>query len=173
MQLKGRVTRFSEFAGRGLAITKIGTVSFSCAVRAESGPDPMEGDILYLEIPDPEEGELEAIVDAVVWARNQDALQVALASWKPRDQRKAKAASVSAVQHHKKGGPSAEDGMNEEARYFWYLQNIARAIALQELDSIPRTELKEMMAHITAFEAEHPETAQHIRKQVNNLIAHI
>ena len=173
MQLKGRVTRFSEFAGRGLAITKIGTVSFSCAVRADSGHDPMEGDVLYLEIPDPDEGELEAIVDAVAWARSEDALEVALAPWKPHDQQKAKAASVSAVQHHDKGESSAEGEMNEEARYFWYLQNIARAIALQELDSIPRTELKEMMAHITAFEAEHPETAQRIRKQVNNLIAHI
>src|ERR671910_3721665 len=108
MQLKGRVTRFSEFAGRGLAITKIGTVSFSCAARADSGPDPMEGDLLYLEIPDPEEGELEVIVDAVAWARSQDALQVALASWKPHDQQKVKAASVSAMQHHDKGESSAE-----------------------------------------------------------------
>ena len=173
MQQKGRVTRFSELAGRGLAITKIGVVSFSCAVRADSGHDPMEGDVLYLEIPDPEEGELEAIVDAVAWARSQDALEVALALWKPHDQQKARAASVSAMQHHDKGESSAEDGMNEEARYFWYLQNIARAIALQELDSIPISELKEMMVHITAFEAKHPETAQRIRKQVNNLIAHI
>jgi hypothetical protein len=133
----------------------------------------MEGDGLYLEIPDPEGGELEAIVDAVAWACSQGALQVALASRKPHDQQKAKAASVSAAQHHDKGESSAENGMNEEARYFWYLQNIARAIALQELDSIPRTELKEMMVHITAFEAKHPETAQRIRKQVNNLIAHI
>lgn len=173
MQLKGRVTRFSEFAGRGLVITKIGTVSFSCAVRADSGRDPMEGDVLYLEIPDPEEEELEVVVDAVAWACSQDALEVALASWKPHDQGKTKAASVSAVQHREKGEPSAEDGMNEEARYFWYLQNIARAVVLQELDSIPRTELQEMVAHITAFEAEHPEKAQRIRKQVNNLIAHI
>jgi hypothetical protein len=54
MQLKGRVTRFSEFAGSGLAITKVGIVSFSCVMRADSGHDPMEGDTLYLEIPDPE-----------------------------------------------------------------------------------------------------------------------
>src|ERR687895_478484 len=99
MQLKGRVTRFSEFAGRGLAITKIGTVSFSCAVRVDSGRDPMEDDVLYLEIPDSEEGELEAIVDAVAWARSQDALEVALASRKPHDQRNAKTASISTVQH--------------------------------------------------------------------------
>src|ERR687894_392258 len=125
MQLKGRVTRFSEFAGRGLAITKVGTVSFSCTVRADSGPDPIEGDVLYLEIPDPDEGELEAIVDVVAWARSQDALEVALASWKPHDQQKAKAASVSAAQQHGKSEPSAEYGMNGEARYFWYLQDIA------------------------------------------------
>ena len=96
MQLKGRVTRFSEFAGRGLAITKIGTVSFSCAVRADSGHDPMEGDVLYLEIPDPEEGELEAIVDAVAWARSQDALEVALG----KHRKMAATASVWRPQHN-------------------------------------------------------------------------
>ena len=142
-------------------------------------------DLLGLRLPDQEEQGRglglqriadrldEAIVDAVAWARSEDALEVALAPWKPHDQQKAKAASVSAVQHHDKGEPSAEGEMNEEARYFWYLQNIARAIALQELDSLPRTELKEMMAHITAFEAEHPGTARRIRRQVNNIIAHI
>jgi len=88
MQLKGRVTRFSEFAGSGLAITKAGTVSFSCAMRTDSGQDPKEGDILYFEILDPEEGTLEAIVEAVAWARSQKALEVALALQKPHEQRK-------------------------------------------------------------------------------------
>ena len=63
--------------------------------------------------------------------------------------------------------------MNEEARYFWYLQNIARAAALQELNSIPRANLKEMMAYITAFEVKCPEKAQHISKQVKKFIAQI
>ena len=76
MQLKGRVTRFSEFAGSGLAITKIGIVSFSCVVRVDSGHDSEEGDILYLEIPNPDRGELEAIA----WARSPTALEVALLS---------------------------------------------------------------------------------------------
>src|SRR3954447_6693714 len=78
MQLKGRVTRFSEFAGSGLAITKTGIVSFSCVARVDSGHDPEEGDILYLEIQNPDRGELEAIVEAVAWARSQIALEVAL-----------------------------------------------------------------------------------------------
>src|ERR1051325_6396175 len=119
MQLKGRVTRFSEFAGSGIAITRVGTVFFSCVVRADSGHDPTEGDLLYLEIPDPDEGKLEAIVEAVAWARSQKALEVALASRKPQGQRKTKDDSVSVVRPYDKGTPSAEDGMNEEARYFW------------------------------------------------------
>ena len=173
MQLKGRVTRFSEFAGSGLAITKVGIVSFSCVMRADSGHDPMEGDTLYLEIPDPEGGELEAIVEADAWARSQEALEVALALRKPHNQREEEAKSISVVQHHKKGALSTDDGMSEEARYFWYLQSIARAAALQELDSISTTELKEMMAHIAAFEAKHLDKSAHIRKQVNRFIAHI
>src|SRR3954453_14907067 len=126
MQIKGRVTRFSEFAGSGLAITKIGMISFSCVVRVDSGHDPTEGDTLYLEIPNPDEGELEAIVEAVAWARSQVALQVALASQNPQDQRNTKDHSVSAVHPYEKLIPSAEEGMNEEARFFWYLQTFAR-----------------------------------------------
>src|SRR4051794_2431882 len=74
---------------------------------------------------------------------------------------KTKAASISAVHKYEKGAPSAEDGMNEEARYFWYLQNITRATALQDLNSIPRTNLKEMMAHINAFEVKYPDALLH------------
>ena len=173
MQIKGRVTRFSEFAGSGLVITKVGMISFRCVVRVDSGHDPTEGDTLYLEIPDPNEGEFEAIVEAVAWARSQEALEVVLASRKPHGQQKTKAASIPAVHHYEKGAPSAEDGMNEEARYFWYLQNIARAAALQELNSIPRADLKDMMAYITAFEVKYPEKAQHMSKQVKKFIAQI
>src|SRR5690242_2330924 len=128
MQLKGRVTRFSEFAGSGLAITKAGIVSFGCVARVDSGHDPEEGDILYLEIPDPDGGELEAIVEAVAWARSQMALEVALSLRKPHGEEKAGADSV--VQHYGRGAPIADEGMSEEGRYFWYLQTIAAAVSL-------------------------------------------
>ena len=171
MQIKGRVTRFSEFAGSGLAITKIGIVSFSCVVRVDSGHDPNEGDVLYLEIPNPDEGELEAIVEAVAWARSQVALEMALAFRKSQNQRKTKDGPSSEARPYKNDTPSAEDGMNEEARYFWYLQTMAGAVALQELDSIPTTELKEMMAYIAGFEAKYPEKAELIRKRVEKVVA--
>ena len=171
MQLKGRVTRFSEFAGSGLAITKIGIVSFSCVVRVDSGHDPNEGDVLYLEIPDTDGGELEAIVEAVAWARSQKSLEVALAFRKPWHQPKTKADSVFVVRPYEKDIPSAKDGMNEDARYFWYLQTLASAVALQELDSIPTTELKEMMEYIAGFEAKYPEKAELIRKRVEKVVA--
>src|SRR3954469_22270464 len=129
MQLKGRVTRFSEFAGSGIAITKAGIVAFSCGVRVDSGHDPNEGDVLYLEIPNPDEGELEAIVEAVAWARSQVALEVVLAFRKSQSQRKTKDSPSSEVRPYKKDTTFAEDGMNEEARYFWYLQTIAGAVA--------------------------------------------
>ena len=90
MQLKGRVTRFSEFAGSGLAITKAGIVSFSCVVRVDSGHDPREDEILYLEISNSDTGELEAIVEALAWARSQEVLKVALAFRKPHVQQKTK-----------------------------------------------------------------------------------
>src|SRR5690348_5869928 len=99
MQLKGRVTRFSEFAGSGLAITKIGTVSFSCAMRKDSGQDPKEGDILYLEIPDLEEGMLEAVIEAAAWAHSQRALEVSLALQKPHEPRKIEAKSIPMMQY--------------------------------------------------------------------------
>jgi hypothetical protein len=169
MQLKGRVTRFSEFAGSGLAITKAGMVSFSCVMRVDSGHDPKEDDILYLEIPNPDTGELEAIVEAIAWARSQEALEVALAIRKPHVRQKTEINSV--AQHYKKGAPFADEGMSEEARYFWYLQTIAAAVALQELDSIPMTELKEMMAYIAGFDAKYPEKAELIRKRVEKVVA--
>jgi hypothetical protein len=171
MQLKGRVTRFSEFAGSGLVITKVGIISFSCVARVDSGPDPMEGDTLYLEISNPDRGELEAIVEAVAWARTQIALEVSLASRKMQSQRKPKDDSLSVTFPRKQGTPFADDDMNEEARYFWYLQTIASGVALQELDSIPITELKEMMTHIAIFEAKYPEKAGLIRKQVEKVVA--
>lgn len=105
MQIKGRVTRFSEFAGSGLAITKVGMISFSCVVRVDSGHDPTEGDTLYLEIPDPNEGELEAIVEAVAWACSQEALEVTLAFRKPHGQQKTKAASFLRCTIMKKAPP--------------------------------------------------------------------
>jgi hypothetical protein len=170
MQLKGRVTRFSESAGSGLAITKVGIISFSCVTRVDSGYDPNEGDVLYLEIPNPDEGELEAIVEAVAWARSQVALEVALAFRKSQSQRKTKDGPSSEVPPYKKDTSFAEDGMNEEARYFWYLQTIAGAVALQELDSIPTTELKEMMAYIAGFEVKYPVRAELIRKRVEKVV---
>src|SRR3954447_16636043 len=171
MQLKGRVTRFSEFAGSGLAITKAGIVSFSCVARVDSGHDPEEGDILYLEIQNPDRGELEAIVEAVAWACSQIALEVALSLRKPQSQQKTKDYPPSAVRPYKRDILFADEGMSEEARYFWYLQTIAAAVALQELDSIPTTELKEMMAHIAGFDATYPEKAELIRKRVEKLVA--
>ena len=169
MQLKGRVTRFSEFAGSGLAITKAGIVSFNCVARVDSGHDPKEGDILYLEIPNPDGGELEAIVEAVAWARSPTALEVALPLRKSQSQRKIKDAPPPAVRSYKGDISFADEGMSEEARYFWYLQTIAAAVALQELDSISAIELKEMMAHIAGFDATHPEKAELIRKRVEKL----
>jgi len=61
--------------------------------------------------------------------------------------------------------------MSDEGQYFWNLQNLARVAALQELDSIPAAELREMMAHIAVFEARHPEKATRIRKRVEKLTA--
>src|SRR5689334_18818652 len=122
MQLKGRVTRFSEFAGSGMAITKAGIVSFRSGARVDSGHDPTEGDLLYLEILNPVEGEFEAIVEAIAWARTQIALEVALTSRKKWDQQKDKNDPLSVVLPYKKGTSSAEGGMNEEAQYFWHLQ---------------------------------------------------
>ena len=61
--------------------------------------------------------------------------------------------------------------MSDEGQYFWNLQNLARAAALQELDSIPADELREMMAHIAVFEARHPEKAKRIRQRVEKLTA--
>jgi hypothetical protein len=171
MRLKGRVTRFSEFAGSGLVITKAGMVSFSCVTRVDSGRDPMEDDVLYIEIPNPEEGELEAIVEAVAWARSQEALEVALSLRKSQIPRKAASGSVSAMQHYEKSIPPTGEEMNEEARYFWYLQTITGAAALQELDSISTDELKEIMAHIAAFEAKYPEKADLIRRRVEKVVA--
>src|SRR4051812_47711114 len=170
MQLKGRVTRFGEFAGSGPAITKVGVISFSCAVRVDSGPDPIENDTLYPEISNPDQGELEAIVEAVAWARSQAALEVTLALRKPEGQRKTRNDSVSAIHSNEKEMPFAEEGMSEEARYFWYLQTVAGATALQELDSIPIDELKEMMAHIAAFKAKYPEKAEHLLKRIKKLV---
>jgi len=63
--------------------------------------------------------------------------------------------------------------MSEEGQYFWDLQNLARAAVLQELNSIPAAELKEMMGHITVFEAKHPEKAERIRKRIEKLTAGI
>src|SRR4051794_2125207 len=101
----------------------------------------------------------------------QVALEVALASRKPEGQRETRNDSVSAVHPYEKEMPSAEEGMSEEARYYWYLQTIAGAVALQELDSIPTDKLNEMMAHIAAFKAKHPEKAEHILKRIKKLVA--
>jgi len=60
------------------------------------------------------------------------------------------------VQYHEKGESSVEDRMSEDARYFWCLQNIARAAALQELDSLPTADLKETMAQMAAFKLSIP-----------------
>src|SRR3954452_20549481 len=79
MQLKVRVARFSKSAASGVAITKFGMIAFSSATRADSGRDPKQDDIVYLEIPDPE-GDLEPIVEAVTWACDKGALEAALVS---------------------------------------------------------------------------------------------
>src|SRR3954468_20084923 len=71
MQLKGRVTRFSKSAASGVAITKIGMIAFSSATRADSGRDPKQGDIVYLEIPDPK-GDLEPVIEATIWVCRQE-----------------------------------------------------------------------------------------------------
>ena len=52
MRLKGRVVRFRKSAASGAAMTKIGMIALGSATRADSGHDPEEGDIVYLEIPD-------------------------------------------------------------------------------------------------------------------------
>ena len=142
MQLKGKVTRFSEFVGSGLAITKAGLVSFRCVARVDSGNDPTEGEVVYLKIPNSVAGEPEAIVEAVAWARTQIALEVALTPEKMQSQRKTKDHSLSAAFPYKQGTSFTDDGMNEEARYFWYLQTITRAVALQELNSSLRKSLR-------------------------------
>jgi hypothetical protein len=80
MQLKGRVARFSKSAASGVAITKIGMIAFSSATRADSGRDPKQDDVLYLEIPNPD-GDLESIVEAVTWACDQGTLEAALLSF--------------------------------------------------------------------------------------------
>ena len=171
MQLKGRVVRFSNSAASGVAITKIGMIAFSSATRADGGRDPKQDDIVYLEVPDPQ-GDLEPVVEAAIWACDQNTLEVALASQKPQNQSKTQAKSISPVRHYKHTAPHTDHEMSEEG-YFWNLQNLARAAALQELDSIPATEIREMMAHITAFEARHPEKAERIRKRVEKLTAWI
>jgi len=170
MQLIGRVARFSKSAASGVAITKIGMIAFSSATRADSGGDPKQDDIVYLEIPDPE-GDLEPVVEAVIWAYNRETLEVALASQKLQDQSRIEARSVFSVRCHENAAPHANDAISEEGQYFWNLQNLARAAELQELDSIPATELKEIMAHLAVFEAKHPEKAERIRKQVQKLTA--
>jgi hypothetical protein len=163
MRLKGRVARIRKSAASGAAITKIGMVAFSSATRADSGRDPKQHDIVYLEIPNPE-GDLEPVVEAIDWARHQETLEIALASRRPQDQSKMNARSICSVRYHENAAPHVDDDMSEEDQYFWSLQNLAHAAALQELDSIPATELKEMMARIAVFEAKHPEKAERIRK---------
>jgi len=170
MQLKGRVARFSKSAASGVAITKIGMIVFSSAARADSGRDPKQDDIVYLEIPDPE-GDLEPIVEAVTWACHKGALEAALVSRELQHQSETRAGPVSPVRYHENAVLHADDEMSEEGRYFWNLQNLARAAVLQELNSIPAAELKEMMAHIAAFEAKHPEKAERIRKRIEKLTA--
>jgi len=170
MQLKGRVVRFSKSAASGVAMTEIGMVSFSSTTRADSGRDPKENDVVYLEIPEPE-GDLEPVVEAVMWSCNQEILEVVLASRKLEDQSTREARSISSVRYHENPTPHADDEMSDEGQYFWNLQNLARAAALQELDSIPTTELREMMACIAIFEAKHPEKAKRIRKRVEKLTA--
>jgi hypothetical protein len=172
MQLKGRVVRFSKSAASGVAITKIGMIAFSSATRADDGRDPKQDDIVYLEIPDPQ-GDLEPVVDAALWACDQNTLEVALASRKPQNQSKTQAKSISPVRHYKHAAPHTDHEMSEEGQYFWNLQSLARAATLQELDSIPAIELKEMMAHIAELEAKHPEKAERIRKRVEKLTAWI
>jgi hypothetical protein len=170
MQLKGRVARFSKSAASGVAITKIGMIAFSSTTRADSGRDPKQDDIVFLKIPNPD-GDLESIVEAVAWACDQGTLEAALVSRKLQHQSKIKAGPIPSVQCYEIAIPCADNEMSEEGQYFWNLQNLARAAALQELNSIPATELKEMMAHITAFEAKHPEKAERIRKRVEKLTA--
>src|SRR4051812_21301928 len=104
MQLKGRVTRFSKSAASGVAITKIGMIAFSSATRADSGRDPKQGDIVYLEIPDPK-GDLEPVIEATIWVCRQETWEVALASRKPQDQSSIKARSISSVRYHENFAP--------------------------------------------------------------------
>lgn len=153
-------------------MTKIGMVAFRSATRADSGRDPERDDIVYLEIPDPA-GDLEPIVEAVIWACHRETLEVALTSRMPQDQSNIQAQSVSSGQQHENATRHADDEMSEEGRYFWNLQILARAAALQELASIPATELKAMTAHIAVFEAKHPENAARIRKRVEKLASYI
>ena len=131
-------------------------------MRAGSGRDPKQDDVVYLEIPD-REGDFEPVVEAIIWACDQETLEVALASRRSQ--------APSKMQHSENAAPHADDEMSEEGQYFWNLQNLARAVALQELDSIPVTKLRGMMAHIAVFEAKHPEKAERIRKRVEKLTA--
>lgn len=80
-------------------MTKIGMVAFNGTTRADSGHDPNENDIVYLEIPDPE-GDLEPIVEAAIWACHQETLEAALSYRKPQDQSKIEARSISSVRYH-------------------------------------------------------------------------
>ena len=170
MQLKGRVVRFSKSATSGMAITKIGMVSFSSTTRADSGCDPKENDVVYLKIAEPE-GDFEPVVEAVMWSCDQEPLEAALASQKPQDRSTREARSVSSALYHEDPTPHADYEMSDEGQYFWNLQNLARVAALQDLDSIPADELREMMAHIAVFEARHPEKAKRIRQRVEKLTA--
>ena len=151
-------------------MTKIGMVSVSSTTQADSGRDPKENDVVYLEIPDPE-GDLEPVVEAVMWACDQDVLETALASQQLQGQSTGEATSLSSVRYYGNSMLHADDEMSDEGQYFWNLQNVVRAAVLQELDTIPATELKEMMAHIAIFEAKHPGKAERIRRQVEKLTA--
>ena len=115
MQLKGRVVRFSEFAASGVAITKIGIVAFSSSTRADSGGNPTQDDIVYLEIPDPK-GDLEPVVEVMMWACRQDTLQAALVSRKPQGQSKLGVRPNSLVRHHQNAALHANDEMSDEGR---------------------------------------------------------
>jgi hypothetical protein len=172
MRLKGRVARFNKSVESGVAVTKIGMIAFGSATRADHGRDPEQDDVVYLEIPDPE-ADLEPVVEAIIWACRQETLEAALASRTPQDQSKLEVKPNSLLRQHQNAVPHVDDEMSAEGQYFWNLQSLARAAALQELDSISATELKEMMTYIAVFEAKHPEKAERIRRRVEKLTAFI
>src|SRR3954453_14450249 len=99
MQLKGRGARFSKSAAGGVAMTKIGMVAFSSATRADSGREPQPDDIVYLEIPDPK-GDLDPVVEAIIWASRREILEAVLASRKLQNQSKPEPGSNSLVRYH-------------------------------------------------------------------------